>query len=182
MSDERRRYFRIDDTVGLRLEPLAKGEIDRRVAAFVAGDHAYSLRNDYNFAIEQHLGDRQRIEARMPELARYLAVLEQQIERITERLIGDGDDELVRQKVNLSAQGMGLVTPLEIEPGALVELTLKLLPSGLRLVIIARAVSADRDGDDYRVALDFEHIHEADRELLIKHIHGKQMEQLVNRS
>ena len=181
MNPERRRYFRIDDAVGFRLQALPKGEIDARVAAFVAGDHAYSLRNDYNYAIEQHIGDRQRIEARMPELARYLAVLEKQIERITERLSEDADDDLVRQEVNLSAQGMVLSTPLEIRSDALVELTLKLLPSGLRLVIIARAVSVGRDGDDYRVALDFEHIHEADRELLIKHIHGKQMEQLVKR-
>ena len=66
--------------------------------------------------------------------------------------------------------------------GELVELKLKLLPSGLRLVIIARVILVETDaGEDdrkFRVSLDFEHLHEADREILIKHIHGKQMEQL----
>ncbi len=179
MTAERRRYYRIDDKVAFRLEPLARGDIDARIARFMTGDHAYSLRNDYNYAIEQHLGDRQRIEAKMPELARYLGVLEKQIERVTERLIGDDEDSMTRQTVSISAQGIVVRTPQEVAPKQLVELALKLLPSGLRLVIIGRTVSVDRDEDGYRVALDFEHIHESDRELLIKHIHGKQMESLV---
>ena len=65
---------------------------------------------------------------------------------------------------------------------ALVELKLKLLPSGFRLVIIARVLKIEKDqGDDqgkHRISLDFEHLHEADREILIKHVHGKQMESL----
>jgi len=63
-----------------------------------------------------------------------------------------------------------------------VELKLKLLPSGLRLVIIARVVLVETDSSqdpgEYKISLDFEHLHEADRETLIKHIHGKQMESL----
>ena len=60
------------------------------------------------------------------------------------------------------------------------EFRLKLLPSGLRLVIIARVVKVDdAPGQDGQlISLDFEHMHEADREILIKHIHGKQMEAL----
>ena len=60
------------------------------------------------------------------------------------------------------------------------EFKLKLLPSGLRLVIIARVAKVDESPErgGYRISLDFEHLHEADREILIKHIHGKQMEAL----
>ena len=36
----------------------------------------------------------------------------------------------------------------------------------------------EADDDLFRISLDFEHIHEADRELLIKDIHAKQIEAL----
>jgi c-di-GMP-binding flagellar brake protein YcgR len=58
------------------------------------------------------------------------------------------------------------------------------LPSGLGLVIIARVVLVENDSGreqgSARVSLDFENLHEADREILIKHIHGKQLESLSN--
>jgi c-di-GMP-binding flagellar brake protein YcgR len=83
-------------------------------------------------------------------------------------------------QVNLSAQGISFYHELEPRADALVELNLKLLPSGQRLVIIARVVlvSSDAGQDGHKISLDFEHMHEADREILIKHIHGKQMESL----
>jgi len=39
---------------------------------------------------------------------------------------------------------------------------------------------SSREQDKARVSLDFENLHEADREILIKHIHGKQLEALSN--
>ena len=59
---------------------------------------------------------------------------------------------------------------------------MRLVPSGMQLQALARVVSvlntAVDDDDLYRIALDFEHIHEADRELIIKDIHAKQIEAL----
>ena len=180
---ERRRFFRIDDEAALALLPIAAADEEARIDDFWQNEHAYSMRNNYNFQIEQHIADFRRIDKRMPELARYLRVLERQIDRITEVLaVDDGDSLLERQLVNISAQGLLCRSDDAPAPGSLVELTLKLLPSGLRLVIMARVVKsepADDGGDGAsRVSLDFEHLHEADREILVKHIHGKQMESL----
>ncbi len=179
---ERRRFFRIDDEVALSLQPIAAADEEVRIDDFWQNEHAYSMRNNYNFQIEQHIADFNRIEKRMPELARYLRVLERQIDRITDKLLVDDDSMLERQLVNISAQGLLCRSDDAPAPGSLIELTLKLLPSGLRLVIMARVVKAEADdeGEDgaSRVALDFEHVHEADREILVKHIHGKQMESL----
>ncbi len=182
---ERRRYFRIDDEVSLSLQPIAAADEEARIDDFWQNEHAYSIRNNYNFQIEQHIADFNRIEKRIPELARYLRVLERQIDRITEKLAADDDDSLLaQQRVNISAQGLLCYSDNAPAPGSLVELTIKLLPSGLRLVIMARVVKSEPadDGTDAasRVSLDFEHLHEADREILVKHIHGKQMESLVS--
>jgi len=119
----------------------------------------------------------------MPELGRYLGVLEKQIDRLTDKLVGDDNDQAMTQKsVNLSAQGIAYYDDQDLDQNELVELKLKLLPTGFRLVIIARVVLVEQDRDQdqgkYRISLDFENLHEADREILIKHIHGKQMDSL----
>lgn len=185
MSSERRRYYRVNDEASLAVEQIGKAEVDARVADFWENEHAFSIRNNFNFQIEQHIADRQKIDSKMPELGRYLLVLEKQIERLTNRLVGDDNEHALTQKsVNLSAQGIAYCDDQVPQQGALVELTLKLLPSGFRLVIIARVVKIERDQEAdqgrHRVSLDFEHLHEADREILIKHVHGKQMESLGN--
>ena len=99
MADERRRYYRIEDEVLLVLQLIEAEDIDDRLEDFWANEHAFSIRNNYNFQIEQHIADRHQIENQMPELARYLGVLEKQIDRITDRLIGDEHDkQMVRMK------------------------------------------------------------------------------------
>ena len=182
MKTERRRYYRIEDRVALSFEPIVQN-IKTRLLDFWENEHAFSIRNNYNFQIEQHLADFNMIAKRMPELARYLRVMEAQIDRITDSFIDDEfDRSLVTKESNLSAQGIAFHDDLSVEPDSLVELHLKLLPSGFRIVIIARVVKIDPDsGHDEganKISLDFAHLHEADREILIKHIHGRQMESL----
>ena len=183
MSEERRRFYRIEDKVLVSISPIEKADLDDRLENFWANEHAFSIRNNYNFQIEQHIADRHMIESKMPELARYLSVLEKQIDRITDKLIGDEFEKSMRKKTaNLSAQGISFFDDQAPQQGELMELGLKLLPSGLRLVIIARVVLVEKESGhtrgDHKISLDFEHLHEADREILIKHIHGKQMEAL----
>jgi len=181
MSEERRRYYRIDEEVMLSLAHIAAAELDQRLDDFWSNEHEFSIRNNYNFQISQHIADRNKIENKMPELGRYLAVLEKQIDLLTDKLLEDKDALSMRKKsANLSAQGISYQDDNAPPQGELVELKLKLLPSGLRLVIIARVVKVEMDEyrGRHRISLDFEHLHEADREILIKHIHSKQMEAL----
>ncbi len=181
MTSERRRFFRIDDEVMLGFEPIEQADVDARLDDFWQNEHAYSIRNNYNFQIEQQIADFNKIEKKMPELARYLSVMQAQIDLITERLVEDERDAaLTRRAVNISAQGISFDNETAPAESALVELNLKLLPSGLRLVIIARVIKVESrtEAGQHRLSLDFEYVHEADREILIKHVHGKQMESL----
>ena len=185
MSDERRRFYRIDDDISLVAEVIAETEIDRRINDFWDNEHAFSIRNNYNFQIEQHIADFRQIDKKMPELARYLKVLEKQIDQITQRLT-TSDTELAwtTRSASISAQGIAYLSDTTPAQGSLLELNLKLLPCGFMLVIIARVVqletgSGHSDGNN-RISLDFEHIREADREILIKHIHARQMTSLGN--
>ena len=63
--------------------------------------------------------------------------------------------------------------------GEVVELNLELLPNKQKIVVFAKVVRCEQlASKQFNITLDFEHIHESDREILIKHIHGKQLKSL----
>ena len=167
----------------LSFSQIDASDLDQRLEDFWSNEHTFSIRNNYNYQIEQHIADRRILEHSMPELARYLGVLEKQIDRLTEMMIVDDDEKSMTEKrTSISAQGISFFADDPPQADSLVELKLKLLPSGQRLVIIGRVVLVAKKPDqalgEYKISLDFEHLHEADREILVKHIHGKQMEAL----
>ncbi len=182
MSDERRRFFRIDDTVGLKAERIDPKQVEEKIEHFRQNRHEYSMLNDFNFQLDQHRADLRKISERMPELGRYLKVLQQQIDYLTEKLLPDDERFVDReQPVNISAQGIAFYSSESADPGDIVELHLKLHPSQHRIMVLARVIQCERDRKQegqYRIALDFEHIREADRELLVKHVHGRQLQAL----
>ncbi len=183
MTEERRRFYRIDDELMLRLDMIKESEAEARLKNFLENQHAFSLRNNFNLQIEQHIADFKRISRKMPELGRYLGVLQSQIDAISERQ--DQDDfsaSLSVKLVNLSAQGIAFNHDEAPALKSLVELSLKLIPSGVMVVIFARVIrltpSNEESEGKNRISLDFEYIHEADREILIKYVHSKQMKSL----
>lgn len=179
MTQERRRFFRIDDIVSLKAEAVDKESIPEKLEKFWNDQHAFSIRNEFNYKLEQHQADLLQIKKKMPELGRYLAILQEQLDILTDKIIQDEDKftELEKQ-VNLSAQGISFVTDEMVNTDDIVELHLKLSPGRQKIVLFARVISCEPvedEGGMYNISLDFEHIHEADREILVKHVHGKQL-------
>ncbi len=183
MSEDRRRFYRINSELELAVETIDASEVAKRVETFDSEQPAFAMQNSYNYQIEQHQADFRRIESNMPEVARYLAVMEQQIRRLTEIMAPDEQSQLlVRKLVSISAQGVAYFDRQALEPDSMVHIVMRLVPSGLQVQALARVIavvtSEDDDDDLFRISLEFEHIHEADRELLIKDIHSKQIEAL----
>ncbi len=183
MSEDRRRFFRINSELDLASEVIPADKINERIAEFDNQQPIFSIQNSYNYQIEQHMADFRRIEANMPEVARYLSVMEDQIRRLTELLAPDeATTTLVRKQVSISAQGIAYFDRQAPQQGDMMQLMMRLVPSGMQLQALARVVSVasseEADDDLFRISLDFEHIQEADRELLIKDIHAKQIEAL----
>ena len=123
MTEERRRYFRINDRVELQATPVSLDEIESRLDNFWNNHHQFSIRNEYNHQLEEHLADFRAIESKMPELARYLSVLQKQLEILTEKLIPEQSQiSATEQAVNLSAQGISYFSNDKLKPGDLLEL------------------------------------------------------------
>lgn len=184
MSKERRRFFRINDRISLQASKVSTGELNKKLDDFTLNRHQFSRRIDNNLLAQEQLSDLHAIEEKMPELARYLGTLQKQIDRLTATVLpentGGGSQE---KNVSLSAQGISFVTDDSFEPVDVVELILQLSPVGQQIMILSRVVLVEDNEDSseigrYRVSLDFEHIHDFDRETLIKHVHSKQLREL----
>lgn len=183
MTKEHRRYFRTDDIVSLHTRSISKNELNDRVDDFLNGQNQSSIRNEYNRQLEENYADFHSIEKKMPELGRYLTLLQNQITLLTEkRLPEESPNTGAEQAVNLSAQGISYNTDQSADEGDLVELNMKLLPQGQKIVALARVIKVRGEPGNgqghYKISLDFEHINDTDREILIKHVYGKQMRAL----
>ncbi len=179
MAEERRRFYRIEDIVSMKTEVVDESEAPERIKQFWQEQHQFSIRNDFNYKLEQHQADLKAIKTKMPELGRYLSILQEQLDILTDKILEDEDKFTdLEHQVNLSAQGIAFVSPEAAQHGDILELHLKLNPGRQKIVIFARVVSCEPVEDPtghYNIALDFEHIHEADREIIVKHVHGKQL-------
>jgi hypothetical protein len=179
MSQERRRFFRIEDIVNLNAEFIDDQQAPQKIDQFWSDRHRFSIRNEFNYQVEQHRGDLRAIKRKMPELGRYLEFMQDQVNRITEQLLTNEEHfSHHNQLVSLSAQGIAFHSEQPANPGDIAELHLKLNPGGQEVVTFARVISCTATEDKpglYNLALDFEHIHDADREILAKHVHHKQM-------
>lgn len=182
MSQERRRFFRIEDIVGLKTEVIDQQQLTEKLESFWNDQHQFSIRNEFNYKLEQHQADLKHINTKMPELGRYLTILQEQLDILTDKLLQDEDKFTdLEQSVNISAQGISFYSDEQVRKGDIIELHLKLTPGRQQIVIFAKVIEFQQINDAqgiYRISLDFEHIHEADRELLVKHIHGKQLRAL----
>lgn len=181
MTDkERRRFFRIDDTVGIKTETIPADQLDTRLNDFWTNQHEFSLRNEFNHELDQHIADFLAIEKQYPAIARYLKVLQKQVDLLSEKVLPDEHlNSSSAKTVNISAQGISFVSSETVSVGDVIEISLQLLPKKQRIVIFAKIVSCEKiENDKYQLTVDFEHIHEADREILIKHIHGHQLKSL----
>ncbi len=181
MSDkERRRFFRIDDTVALEAKTIPADELNDKLENFWSNQHEFSLRNEFNHQLDQHAADLALMEKQYPTIARYIKVLQNQVDLLSESILPEhGLTKEQENKVNISAQGISFLSSEAISSGEVVELNLQLLPQKQRIVVFAKVISCEKAADfQYLLTIDFEHIHEADREILIKHIHGQQLKSL----
>lgn len=182
-EQERRRYFRIDDQVGLALTPIAAADEDAALAGFADSSARVGLINEMRALREQHLPQRRALESRFPTVAAYIGSLERQIE-ILALAIGQRDDfpSHPDTPANISGQGIGLLADLGVEIGALIDIKLALFPDRCRIEALARVIKIDRTADGVETVMEFTHLREADREAIIHHVHALQRTRLYTQT
>ena len=188
---DRRSFFRIDDTVRLSLRRVPPEELEARLDRHehdLAGN--FTVLSSLAAITAQMTSGLRRIENRDQDLAAYLRAIDQKIEVIGRAFIAS-EPELVAEAavpVNLSAGGMCAGVEEHYAPGTDMEIRMLLFPSFTGLMIYGTVVecSSTRGQDpsagfQHLARIEFTHIREQDRELLIRHLLRRQSDQLRDR-
>jgi hypothetical protein len=187
-GSERRSFFRIDDTVKLSVARVPPDEFESRLERLdhdLAGN--FTVMSSLAAITAQMTAGLRRIENRDADLAAYLRAIDQKIEVIGRAFIAQEPEISARKgvPVNLSAGGMCAGVDEHYETGDKVEIRMLLFPSFTGLMIYGTVVeSSPVDDEDARghfrhlARIEFTHIREQDRELLIRHLLRRQSAQL----
>jgi len=185
-DDDRREYFRIDDEIALDYREVNDDEADqlleriqsRLVDRFTAASSFAATSRQMAHVIHK-------VQMQTPELARCLQAIDQKLNMITQLFVSEemDTDKQSTREVSLSAGGVAFRAQHALEVGSLLELRMVLFPALVGIVTISRVVTCSRleDGNNrfpWQIAVAYEHLREADRELLVRHIMAKETEQL----
>ena len=177
VTQERRRFFRIDDTVGVAYRVLTDAEIREEPDETQAPADIFGLLARLDTQLEHSLGA---LRVKQPLIGEVLDTLNEKLNTVIQQL--EADNHLVRrlaqrvQEVNISACGMAFLCDEQIEAGSQLSLELALKPSNLHIYTRARVVACEviDDGAEYYLRVDFCGISETDQEVLIQHIVKRQ--------
>lgn len=180
MNEERRRYFRITESVGLSYALLDElGGEEQKPESTTADILAHLTEQDKK--IEQALRE---VVDESPKVAALIGLFNQKIERIVHMLTMEGRllDKLAMRirEVNISACGIAFTNEEHISVGRPVRLELTLFPEEKKIVTDGRVISCDpiADSVNFYIRIDFFAVNKAAQEELIQHIVKRQSVQL----
>ncbi|MWV18108.1 PilZ domain-containing protein [Pseudomonas sp. L-22-4S-12] len=177
-ADDRREYYRIEDTIALDFSLLSGPQA-------LASDALHDASPLFNLLSDLHLMDFEsqhllrHISERDRTLANYLKVMNKRIDLLGQALA----QNLLRdigtpRQVSLSEGGISFNHTQEIEPGSHLALKMVLMPQALGLLLRARVMHCQvREDGQFDIGTEFEALTDAQRQLLARHILQKQAQQ-----
>ena len=184
-TEDRRRFFRIDDEVNLYYKKV--DEKNNNGPSYTSDDvlGTCSLTAAMDVLSQESDLILRRLERSEPEIAEYLKVMENKIDLMVRIVVMQGADfsEQSTRNVNLSAAGLAFDCEEALEEGQYLEIKMLLASCMAVIVTFGRVVNCrknlqDDDQYPYFVGVDYLNMKDQDRELLIKHVVKKQMQQI----
>ncbi|WP_428603487.1 PilZ domain-containing protein [Sedimenticola sp.] len=187
-QDERRQFFRIDDSLSLGYRQISVDSLPASVERLENElDSDFTVVSSLAAVSQEMMGTLHKIEASRPEIAAYLKSLDKKIDILGRALLAQTTELLSKptQSVNISATGISFAVDEYIEPGAILELKILLMPSYAGILSFAEVVGCEPVEQDvnkpdkrYQLRTAFAHIRERDRDVLIQHVIQRQGAQL----
>jgi len=184
MPEDRRRFFRIDDAVNLYYRIVDEQTV---VAASNTSDDVLSscsLITALDVLGQESRAVMYRIEKKDSEVAEYLKLMDSKINLVAQALLQQGNDmsESTVCNTNLSASGLAIEVDSEIEKGKFIEVKLFLSSCVSVILLYGKVVyckqNSETDSSNYQIGVDYINLKDDDREILIKHIVKRQMQQI----
>lgn len=179
---DRRNYFRIDDVTVLSHRTLSNTETDNEGHANQLSIDKLTLKARFEALSREMKPMSRAVDDANPKLARYLSAIDQKLNMLSEVLMNNAVDDLNQepQRVNISAGGLSFESSEPITPGSLLELRFILQPSNIGIYSHARVVLCKKDSNEqvekrsYKVAVEFIRLDEEFRDLISRHVLGRE--------
>jgi hypothetical protein len=167
MSDERRRFFRIDDEAEISFKPISNEEFDAWGGELQEeeGEQLAKLETEISIALSK-------LRSSHPQLAKIGELLNQKINlsinsnSTTQGFIDDG----ALKPINLSACGIAFHTDQPIEQHQNILLQLKLKPSNVAIITTGKVISTSSEQGKNIIRVDFQQLTENYQNLLMQHL------------
>lgn len=191
MADDRRQFFRVDDSIRVNICTLSEPEAHaRRTQGLADAPHSFTLMSSLSAISAQTAINLRRIENHDPDIAAYLRAIDQKIE-VLGRAFLNQEPELMgipARSVNLSAGGMALDVQQSYAPGTSVEVKMLLFPSFSGLLTLGRVIGCvpippAQMHEDYafNLRIEFDAMSDTDCDILMRHIVRRQSDALRRR-
>ncbi len=182
MSEDRRRYFRIDDEVSMKYRCLTESEFSQLLKERQTGfPDKIALSSAFSSTSHQMKHLVETIRHRDADLSVCLEHINEKLDVLIRLLVANehGLPDHPSHSVSLSASGICFHAADKLPEGSILEIKLMMFPSFISILTYGTIVHCQRDdnGDPeypYKVSADFSHIQEEDRELMVKHVLQKQ--------
>lgn len=177
-DEERRSHYRVNDDVYLEYLVLDTAEVANAVSEFEQESRGHF--NPLNQL--QAITIRQRpvlesLQAKWPEIGAYFASIDERIQLLAHAIAQDqvGVPIVPNESVNISAGGISFASEQSLDIDAVIEFSIIIVPSYLHIyalgkVVYCRKNEAREREFPLRIGVEFSHIHEADRDALIRHV------------
>lgn len=176
MTEEKRRYFRIHETIGLYYEILDHKHSDSAPDKSV---DIWDLMSEQDEKIQRLLIE---VEEESPKVAELIAAFNQKLERVVHQLVMESQllDRVASRvkEVSISACGLGFMAVAPIAKGTRLRLELQLFPSTQLIHTHGRVVGCEPRKSDFYWRIEFLDMRQSEQERLIQHIVQRQSAQL----
>jgi len=184
-TEDRRRFFRIDDEVNLYYKV-----VDEQVV-FATSQVTNDLLSNCSLVTALDVLDQearlvmQRVEKNNPEVAEYLKIIDTKTSLIAQETMRQGHDlsDSNIRNVNISAAGIAFESASRVNKGDYLEVKLLLTSCFAVIVIYGKVIYCNKNKKDegtmpFQIGLDYINLKDQDREILVKHVVKRQMQQI----
>jgi len=189
-DSDRREYLRVDDSAVLKYRIIPKNEISTFLNKL--SNHVldkFSVAASFSSKKQELRPLMARIKSTSPDVARYLDEMQTQNLQLSQLLMVhelDNTDEYAKQ-VSLSAGGIGFISNTKLPAGSVLEIKILLVASCIGIVSCAEVIRSDNvKGADselsFWTAVEFKQMQESDRDMLVKHVLGREAAQRRRRT
>lgn len=173
LINERRNYFRIDDTVLLRIQPVNEtSALANIIPRQFADDPGYSLMHEMQLIDQENHKYLRLIAGQNPDLEAYLKGLNKKIDLIAAKLVESEQHapDQQKHKISISEGGLSFLSEIEHAHDSYLAVQLTLLPSQHSLILFCKVINCSPQQSGYTVALSFVNLKDSDRQYIAKHL------------